>query len=74
MYFKIEKISAFGQIYNMPFLRNEFSKIVEDLFTMRLFQILNILMIRRKIRIKTKDPRLPMVTFLIEGPLRQRGG
>ena len=36
-YFKIETISAFYQNSNMPFLRNEFSKIFEELSTMMLF-------------------------------------
>ena len=30
-------MSASDQIFNVPFLRNEFSKIFEDFFTMTLF-------------------------------------
>ena len=39
-YLRIEKISALDQSSNMPFLRNEFSKIFQDLFTMALFTVM----------------------------------
>ena len=47
----METISALDPNSNMPFLRNEFSKIFEDLFTMREFTEMTHIHDRPKLKI-----------------------
>ena len=52
-----ETISTSDQNYDRPFLRNEFPKIFEDLFSM--------IISNKNIKIKAKDPRLALGDFRI---------
>ena len=57
-YIKIDTMSASDQISNMPFLRNEFSKIFQDLFTMTLFTKMT------HIYDQTKNNKLKLKTWI----------
>ena len=51
-------MSALDQNYNMPFLRNEFSKIFEELFTITYFPMMKI------IYDQTKNLKLKLKTLI----------
>ena len=57
-------MSALDKNSNMPFLRNEFSKIFQERFTFTKFSKMKIIYDQTKIlKIKAKDLNLTMVTF-----------